>query len=262
MTDCMEMKAIQNNYTTELGSLMAIKAGANLICLSHTKKLQIASYNKIKEAVQTGELSMKVLNERVQLLLDNKENIDLSILNQEYEEVKHIVENNDTLDFSYKVVKSAVSLVRGEQFTKKDKTLIIAVTPSVTTIADEEAGAYDIISTIKKTLVDFDTLKISIKPTVESIEKATVKASQYDQVVVCSYNANIYKSQLALVEKLKNLDIELNVIAMRNPYDFISDKTIKNYVCFYEYTPNSVNALVEYLKGELQLTGKVPIAYE
>jgi len=262
MTDCMEMKAIQNNYTTEKASLMAIKAGANLICLSHTKKLQVASYKKIREAVLAGELTEETLNERVQLLLDNKEDIDLSILNQEYDEVKHIVENNNTLDFSYQVVKSAASLVRGKQFTKKTKTLIIAVTPSVTTIADEEAETYDIISTINKTLIDFDTLSISIRPTSESIKNTIIKASQYEQVVVCSYNANIYKAQLELVKKLKTLNMELSVIAMRNPYDFISDKTIENYVCFYEYTPNSVNALIEYLKGELQLTGKVPIAYE
>ncbi len=251
MTDCMEMKAIQDNYTTEGGSLMSIQAGANLVCLSHTKYYQLEAFKKIKEAVLSGGLSLNTLNERVSRVLKYKEELDLSILNSEYKEIDKIVENEDTKAFSYQVVKEAVTLIRGKSFLKKDKTLIMAVRPSVTTIVDEEAGSFDIITEVKKLLKDFDTLDIHVKPTPKKIKEALLKAEDYDQVVVCTYNANIYHSQLELVNELKQLNVELNVMAMRNPYDFIDDETIENYVCFYEYTPNSVKALIEYLKGDL-----------
>ncbi len=253
MTDCMEMKAIQNNYTTEGGSLMSVQAGANLVCLSHTKYYQIGAFEKIKEAVLSGDLTMDTLDERVNRVLKYKEDLDLSILDKEYQEIDKIVENSETKAFSYQVVKEAATLIRGESFIKKGKTLIMAVRPSVTTIADEEAGSFDIITEAKKALKAFDTLDLHVKPTPKKIKAALLKAKDYEQVIVCTYNANIYHQQTDLVNELKNLDLELHVMAMRNPYDFIDDETIKNYVCFYEYTPNSVKALVEYLKGELVL---------
>lgn len=262
MTDCMEMKAIQDNYTTEGGSLMAVSAGANLVCLSHEKYYQLETFKKIKEAVQSGDLSEETLNERVSRVLEYKNNLDMSILDKEYKDVESIIENIDTKMFAYEVVKNAATLVRGKQFKKKDKTLIIAVRPTVTTIADEEAGSFDIVSIAKKLLPNFDTLSIHAKPTKSHILEAVNQSKKYDQVVVCSYNANIYKSQLDLINEISNLDLELSVIAMRNPYDLINNQLIENYVCFYEYTPNSVNALIEYLQGNLKLTGKVPIAYE
>lgn len=52
---------------------------------------------------------------------------------------------------------------------------------------------------------------------------------------------------------------ELHVISLRNPYDLHLVPEIENYVCLYEYTSNSVNALISYLKGNLEPQGKLPV---
>ena len=262
LTDCMEMKAIQDNYTTEKGSLMSIQAGANLVCLSHSEYLQHGAINKIREAVESNELSMDLLNERVSRVLKVKEDLDISILEKEFSEVEAIFLKTENRDAAYEMVKSAVTLVRGKSFEKIDKSLIIAATPTVTTIADDQGGTYNIVSTVEEVLKGFDTLQVHAKPSDKDIEEAVDLAKNYSQVTVCTYNGNIYKSQIKLVMALAKLNLELNVIAMRNPYDLLENKDIKNYVCFYEYTPNSVNVLMEYLKGSIKLTGKVPITYE
>jgi len=46
---------------------------------------------------------------------------------------------------------------------------------------------------------------------------------------------------------------------MRNPYDLTFLPSIENLVLAYEYTPLSIKAVVEYLKGNLSLKGKVPV---
>ncbi len=262
ITDCMEMKAIQDNYTTEKGALMAVEAGANLVCLSHSLKLQMRSFNTIKEAVLLGVLSEETLNMRVSKVLEYKEEIDVTYFKKEFKELKQVIGNIKTRDFAYKVVKSAVTLVKGKPFKKMDNTLLIAVKPTITTIVDEESGSYDIITTAKSELNGFTTLEISAKPNTETIKKASKLAKDYEQIIICTYNANIYNSQLKLIKELLQLDLDLNVIAMRNPYDILAVDNIENFVCFYEYTPNSIKALMEYLKEKLILTGKVPIAYE
>jgi beta-N-acetylhexosaminidase len=80
--------------------------------------------------------------------------------------------------------------------------------------------------------------------------------------VVTTYNGNVYQEQIELIEKLSELNKEMHVISLRNPYDLYYSKKIKNYVCLYEYTPNSMKVLLKYLKGELELKGKVPVKYE
>ena len=253
ITDCMEMKAIQHNYTTELGALMAINAGANLVCVSHTEDLQIGAVNKIKEAVDSGRLSVELINERVARVLSYKEDLDISVIDNLLEDVTPYIGSKKHKDLAYNIVRSGATIKKGKPFVKKEKTLLIAVTPTVTSIADEDDGYEDIVTSVKKNLVGFDTISISARPSIEEINVSIESSVRYDQVIVCSYNANIYTSQLVLINELSKLKLELNVIAMRNPYDLLYTHSIENYVCFYEYTPNSIEALMEYLKGDLKL---------
>ena len=65
-----------------------------------------------------------------------------------------------------------------------------------------------------------------------------------------------------MIDYLSELGKEMHVISMRNPYDLYYAKHISNYVCLYEYTPNSIKVLLKYLKGDLKLKGRVPVKYE
>lgn len=262
VTDCMQMKAIQHNYTTKEGTLMAINAGANLVCISHAEELQVASVKRLKEAVATGELTEDTINDRVSRLLKFKEELGDVHLTNTYESVSSLVENKNTKEFVLNVVKSAATLVKGKPFIKKDIPLILAVSPMATTIADEKDGSHDIINRVRLDLPDFDTARLNVKTTEMEIEEALKQAKNHKQVIICTYNANIYTSQIDLVKLLAKEDLELHVIAMRNPYDLHYAKEIENLVCFYEYTPNSISALVDYLKGDLTLKGKLPITSE
>ena len=58
---------------------------------------------------------------------------------------------------------------------------------------------------------------------------------------------------------MTKLDLELHVISLRNPYDIHLVPEIKNYVCLYEYTNNSIQTLKKYLLGKIEPTGKFPV---
>lgn len=261
VTDCMQMKAIQDNYTTSEGSLMAINAGANLLCISHSETLQLGALNRLNTAVESGEISQEVLDERVSRILKFKEELQLTS-NSSYSDVIETIENEDTREFAYDVVKSGATLVKGKEVNSNLKTLLIAATPQATSIADEDDGEQDIAIKVSKEIPRFDTMKIDMCPNELEINRAIKLAEQYEQVIVCTYNSNIYSSQIELVKNLLDGLYELHIVAMRNPYDLLFIPKIPNYVCFYEYTPNSVNALIEYLKGNSKLLGKAPIQYE
>lgn len=261
VTDGMEMKAVQDHYGTVEASLMAINAGANLVCICHSEPLQKEAVGRIKQALETNELLMEDLNERVARVLRYKEDLKLMPLESPYEAVSHIVENKETQTFSYQVTRRAATLVKGEKLKLKENALFIGVLPKATTQADDTDGLYDIISQIKKEIPQLKTHKLSINPTDDDIFEAVQKAKNASQILVTSYNANVYGSQIKLINQLYELGIELHVIAMRNPYDLFYTNKIDNFVCLYEYTPNSIKVLISYLKGELVFEGRIPVNY-
>jgi len=262
VTDCMQMKAIQYQYTTPVGAKLALKAGANIVCISHSKDLQIASIKAIKEAVLSGEIPLDVIEERVARVLKFKKQLKVYSETDTFEDVKYIVINKATKEFALKVVEQAVTLVKGTPLETLQDTLLIASTPQATTIADEDDGANDIINAVKLEIPTLDTMRVSIKPTVEEIASIVDRAKAYKQVVYCSYNANIHTTQLDCMNQLNALESTLYVCAMRNPYDGYFSPELEHIVCFYEYTPNSIQAFLKYIKGDLVMHGKLPVHYE
>ena len=52
---------------------------------------------------------------------------------------------------------------------------------------------------------------------------------------------------------------ETYVISLKGPFDYHKYNNLQNYMCLYEYTPNSIKTVVKYLKGELDPKGVLPI---
>jgi len=263
VTDGMQMKAIADNYGTVNASLMAVEAGVNIYCICHSRELQIESLKYIKEAVESGKVSEAVIDERVKRILDFKRTfVEPVALDETYEDVRDSIMSQEALDLSYKVVEGAASLVKGQPLKLKSKALFVGIMPKATTIADERLGHHDMFEMIEKEMESLDVVKLSIRPDEKDIELVYQKAAEYDQLIITTYNGNVYQEQISLIDKLSNLKKEMHVIALRNPYDLYYSKKIKNYVCLYEYTPNSMKVLLKYLKGDLELKGKVPVKYE
>lgn len=257
ITDCMQMKAIQKNYTTPVGALLAIEAGANLVCISHSEELQTKSVEHIKNAVHNRVISEKLIDERVSKILEYKSKYVSFDSSKTYEDVQTVVENKEAKEFAYKVCKEAVTLIKGDVITQSKKTLLIASSPLSTTIADEDDGSTSIVRAVKESSLEIDTLEVSVRLE-EDISEIVKQASLYEQVIFCSYNANIYQKQFELIREL-NAVLPLKVIMMRNPYDSVFVKEIKHLVAMYEYTPNSVKVLMEYLNGDFVPSGKLVV---
>lgn len=259
VTDGMEMKAIWDNYGAEESAVPAILAGANMVLYCHYEDQQRRVCELIKEAVLNGTLPMEVLDERVERVLRAKQNLSTNIINQDYKEVKDVVESYVHKAFSKGVVNNALTLVRGDKFVQKGKTLFIGQLPQATTFADLTDGENSAIKILKDSLTDFEFMNVSVNPTAEELSLAISKAKQFKQVVLTTYNSSSNPNQLKLIQDLVKLDIELHVASLRNPYDTYHVPEIKNYVCLYEYTLNSINTLKAYLLGNLTPKGKSPI---
>lgn len=77
VSDDMTMGAIVENYTLEDGTLSFIKSGGDIALICHGKENPGKVLEKIKEAVDAGELSEEYINEKVYRILKLKEKYEL-----------------------------------------------------------------------------------------------------------------------------------------------------------------------------------------
>lgn len=266
ISDCMEMKAIDEKYGAPRGALMGLKAGLDQVMISATFYKQVEAFKVIEEAVLSGELPMEELDQKVERILKAKERnyktIEDNFFNKTWEEKKEILLKQESKDFVSKVVDLSLTKVRGKDLYLNKKTLIVATEPFAMTIAEDELSDRSIVSAVKESGLNVDTIKIEMNLSDEVVDEIVEKAKYYEQVLVCTYNATIYKKQALLINKLNNVCEELFVLSTRSPYDIYQFRTVKNYMCLYEYTPNSVMTLVRYLKKEIKCCGRLPISLD
>lgn len=263
MSDCMEMKAIDDNYTTEKGCLMGLKAGLDQVMVSATFEKQKASFETVLKAAYDNELTIDEIDKKVEKILKLK-NESLEVLNKyfygkEFIDVKNDIDNPEHKKVASEIVDNSLTLVRGKNLSLYKKTLVICAEPFATTIAEDELNVRSIASVIKEHKINVDVRKIEVNIKEDEIEKLYIEAKKYEQVLVCTYNANLFTKQADLVNKLDLIGNDLFVLSTRSPYDIFKFNQIKNYLCLYEYTPNSVQTICKYLLGTLEPKGKLPV---
>ncbi|HBP25350.1 MAG TPA: beta-N-acetylhexosaminidase, partial [Acholeplasmatales bacterium] len=75
VSDCMEMKAIDDNYTASRGALMGLLAGLDMIMVSATYQKQKDTLELIAKAVSDGTFPLARLDEKVARILKAKAKI-------------------------------------------------------------------------------------------------------------------------------------------------------------------------------------------
>ncbi len=261
VSDCMQMKAIDDQYTTERGTLMGLKAGLDIACISHDLEKQIGALQLLEKAVIKGDLPEELVDEKVERILTYKEKtkqkmIDnfVMLTNQEILSYFELL-NNQAI--ASDIVDRSLTLFKGKPFVQNGKTLVIAASPFAQTIAEDKLDTKSIVDMVKEYVKTVDAERLDLRT--EDYDYLVEKAKNYDQIVVCSYNANTYPAQAKLINDINKLGKELYVISTRNPYDYLILDEIDNVACLYEYTKNSVGTIVRYLNGMIKPKGKFPI---
>ncbi|RTQ94620.1 beta-N-acetylhexosaminidase [Lysinibacillus telephonicus] len=84
ITDDLTMKAITNNYDITAAAVNSVKAGSDIILIAHDYHNVISSFQALKKAVESGEISEERIDESVTRILQLKEKykIDNSKVNK------------------------------------------------------------------------------------------------------------------------------------------------------------------------------------
>ena len=266
VSDCMEMKAIDNTFTTEKGALMGLLAGLDQVMVSATLEKQIGAFEEIRKAVDEGILTIEAIDEKLERIMKLKEEsyeqVEKYFYNTKFEDVEKTINNVEHKKYVETIVDESLTLVKGENIYLNKKTLVVATEPFATTIAEDELNVNSIGVCLQQSNANCDVEIINARIVDEEIDRIVEKAYGYEQVLVCTYNAMMYNEQVKLVNKLYDKVEKLFVLSTRCPYDLLKFRQVKNYLCVYEYTPNSVRTIVKYLTGKIKPIGKSPVKIE
>ncbi len=257
ITDCLEMKAIQHTVGTVQGTVEAIKAGADLVLVSHSADLAAGSAEAIRQALESGEIDRgeweRSLERIAALKADylNRPAPDMSVVGSE----AHRRGNLDLLSRTLTPIR-----VPGNRFPSLGDRPYFAGCPvfratQVSNLPDDPL-TFPVYMAEK---LGGQAEVTPTDPTAEEIAAIVGRAEGASCIVVGTYNGHLYQGQLELIGRLAELDVPVVAVALRNPYDLrpLSPKVWS--LAAYEYTAQAFDAVADVLQGKTEALGKPPV---
>jgi beta-N-acetylhexosaminidase len=272
MTDCLEMNAISKHPGTARGAVEAFKAGCDLLLISHTREFQEQAWAGLLEAVKSGEVSEKRLDESVNRVLDLKRAF----------QIPNPVPAGNAYDPRFEELFHELHL-RSITLVKNDKNLLPLVPP------DGRKMRLCLAATMPKRLlqVEDDPLKqqsavaetgprtglgkslLSLCSTLkideididgpDALETCLTLADKADATIILTQDAVKNPFQAKFAQKVIEAVPNALLIATRSPYDIRVIPAAHTYLCTYSSRPETMRALAHVLTGKRAPSGKLPV---
>ncbi len=266
VTDDLEMGGITNSLSGSEAAWISFKNGADVVMMCHTFEEQVKTFEKIKEKVLDGSISIEKLNDSVRRVLEMKMNVGLfdGLLAIENE-----IGDESSLEIAKDIARKSITLCKNESgLVKKimENPLMIVFPTSMALVKVEESEKQKVleIERVLKKHSHFPVTSVGIspKPTKNEIKEVISKVREFNgNVLLCTLNAHIVSEERELVKEMVLLKPDkILVVALRNPYDCFL-KGVKNSVALYNYSPLSQRVFAEMLVNGENFTGKLPLLH-
>lgn len=235
ISDCLEMGAIVDNFGVSKGAIESLKAGTDMIIISHRLDRQIDAIDSIINSIESGEISEKFIDEkinRIDNMIDTLEN-----------NINEVIQNVDL----YSIYKDSVTMLKGDG--KIGENPIILVPEDESRFIGEQKNnkkiqnAKEVVRNISS---NFEVLEYNIKNisqllSTNEMEKILILVNDIDFDPVC-------------------IKGEINIISSRNPYPNkdLFDRS-KNWINCYENNKIPLELSIKSLLGKEKVNGKNPI---
>ena len=293
VTDCMEMNAISESFGVGPGAVMTIKAGADLVLISHRMDRQIEGIEAVIRAVEADEISEDRIDASVARILRLKgrrriggaasteirpvaptQSIKVqSGLERQLASFTQCVGSESFtqrigLESSWQLARQlsekSVTLVKSEGGFPLNANLSTLVVWPLVRVSTEVVEIIEQEVTLGVALGPYmhgiKEISVGIDPTEDELSQVLAAAGSVNQVVVATYNAGFSPGQIHMVKRLLSLmGKQLVVVAVRNPFDLLAFPEVSTYLCSYENKPLAMHSLAKVLMGIRVPEGKLPV---
>ena len=154
------------------------------------------------------------------------------------------------------IVDCSYTLIKGKEPKLTPNTLIISSNAKIASIVEDEFDDRNLTNALTHNFPSNKVIKFTN-------DKSFVKdilniVNDYDRVIIYSYDAYKDEVQIETINELLKTNKDIYVVSLKGPIDRGYFNNLTNYSCLYEYTPNSIRAIVKQLKCEISLKGNLP----
>jgi len=258
VSDCLEMDAIKRFYGTAQGALGAVKAGVDLVFISHTPSLVKDAIELIEAAVASGELDEAIIDRAVTKILAYKAQVaGIAAPNTD-------IVGCETHRRSNELIRTeSICLVKGElepvQKGSEDVLFIGSYSyrsdMASSSVNEQENFAQYMGEQFKASYVAVD-----VDPNTEQIESIVNEAKGFKHIVLGLFNGRENSGQLKLADALIQAGLSVTAVALGRPYDLALLQGEYTGLAAFEYSQVAFQSLVPILAGEIEPTAKITIA--
>ncbi len=244
-TDCLEMKAISNNYGAGESAVLAVLASIDNLLVSHTRPAQEQAYEAVLEALNSGRITEAMLSEslrRRQYLL-----AQFAITHTPSTEGIRQPENLATMRL---IARDSISLI-GEH-TKIDLHQPHVAFIEFVSALDSEVMEQGGQSGIRKCFFNegYSSPMVSLKPYGQDpqFENALMLAKRAQTTVIATRNAHLLPEQAQRASQLAEASQTVIHLCLRNPYDDTL-LNVDSVLCSFGDSEPSLLAILDALTG-------------
>ncbi len=265
ISDCMEMHAVTRTIGTVRATVMALQAGNDLVLVSHSSSLQLASLQAIHAAVQASELSPETIRRATERVLRLKEKylsweISPSTPIELVGSAAHRRLSDATYERSTTLVKNDELLIP-LRLQSDERVLVLHPQAVVASVVEDRSHAPTILAEAVEHR-HANTGALAYSPASNDAERAVIvhEAGKASIVIIATMNAHADEYQTKLMQELLQAGCRVIGIAIRNPYDLQSFPQLRTYLATYEYTAPALEATVRVMFGEIEARGVLPVS--
>lgn len=266
ITDALDMKAVTNYYSDEEAVVKAFAAGNDILLMPPNVKTGMKALN---EAIKSGRISEERLNESVRKILAAKRWAKIHLhrtrnLNQIAKRIlipAHKELAKEIANASVTAVKMGKGIIPLAQ-SRFDSPVVINITNrnNYTDFIFSDLLKQNFINT-KSVFINARSKKNDYNQIMNEIERS-------DLIIIASYftvrtngNARMLEDdQINLVKKILSLNKKIIFISFENPYVLSLFNEAKNYLCTFSDTEVSQKAALDFLLGNIEANGKLPVS--
>lgn len=264
ITDCLQMSAIAEGFGAERAGVLAVRAGADMLLVSHSLDYQRLVRDGLLRAVMAGEIPESRIDESLERIRAAKKRFGLeSRRTADAASAASVIGSQEIRDLEREIAEKAVTLVRNDDGLlplKGDFASRIAV---IGTHPATDAFA----SVVRGLNPGSRRLRADVVPTSDQLSAvdALIRESSAIIAVTCPrepWTKGLVDedAQADLVNRILESGVPTVVVAAREPYGLRRFPNARTAVATYGYPDVSVRAAADLIFGRIPPSGKLPVS--
>jgi beta-N-acetylhexosaminidase len=264
VTDCLEMNAVAEGVGVARGAVLALRAGNDLVLVSHRDERQRAALDAVLAAVAAGELAGARVREAAERVLRLKQR-HLSWERLPAASDLVVVGNAAHRELAARAYAASTTLIRDRAGLlplrlAPDAHVLVAVVPprAVTAASDSAFDAAALLAEVRRFHPATSLARVT-PGAEEELAAATDAARNADAVVLVTVNCHLDARQQAAAAGIARAAARVVGLAACDPYDAAALPEVGTYLATYEYSAPALAAAVAVVFGERAATGRLPV---